>query len=455
MNTTRLLVSEIVGYKTKVITKEVRQLACRHMVDTLACIVCGMQENTPQKVLSYLKEKECRHGIGLLGSQSIRVSAEDAALYYGICAHVCDYDDLSKNFGGHPGAVILPVILALGEETNASKDRLLRAYAAGVEVSAILGASIVNHGLNAGWNPTTLLGIFGAAAAGAVLLDLDEEQTCNAMGISAGEASGLKVNYGSAAKDLTVGRTSAKAVFALKMAVLGLDAAKEPLCSEGGLLTILSEKFDEKKLMKELETHESDFLKPGIILKPYPSCRGMHNGIDGMLKIVRTHGIKPDEVKQIICRVQDTVFESNRYMIPKNGVEGKFSLPYCLALCLYHHQVTPDDFTEDSEITEEMIQMMKKVKLVRDTDFTDAKSGIEVCVQLKDQKNFSVRGNYAKGDPRNPISDEEFKEKLHYCFARRVSKEKEQEIIHMWMQSEKIDFEKLHELLGQGNGGYV
>ena len=72
------------------------------------------------RVLSYLEEKECRHGIGLLGAQNIRVSAEDAALYYGICAHVCDYDDLSKNFGGHPGAVILPVILALGEKKNSS-----------------------------------------------------------------------------------------------------------------------------------------------------------------------------------------------------------------------------------------------------------------------------------------------------------------------------------------------
>jgi len=448
MNTTRSLVSEIVGYKTRTIAKEVRRLACQHMVDTLACMVCGMEENTPLRVLSYLKEKECRNGIGLLGAQNIRASAEDAALYYGICAHVCDYDDLSKNFGGHPGAVILPVILALGEKKNASKEQLLRAYVAGVETSAILGASVVKYGLNAGWNPTTLLGIFGAAAAGAVLLDLNEEQTCNAMGISAGEASGLKVNYGSAAKDLTVGRTSAKAVFALEMAALGLDASKEPLCSEHGLLKILSEKFDEKRLLTELKAHESDFLNPGIILKPYPSCRGMHNGIDGMLKIVRAQKIKPDDVKQIICRVQDTVLESNRYMIPKNGVEGKFSLPYCLVLCIYNQQVTPDDFTEDAKITDEMIQMMKKVKLVKDTNFADAKSGIEVCVQLKDQRNFSVRGNYAKGDPRNPISEEEFEEKLHHCFARRVSKEKEQEIIHMWMESEQINFERLHKLLG-------
>jgi len=430
------------------IPEKVRKAACAHMTDTFSCIVSGMQEDTPKTLLTYLREKQCERGVLLLGSM-IKVNVEDAALYYGICSHCCDFDDISKNLGGHPGAVILPVVLALGQEEKADGELLLRAYVTGVETAAMIGKTAAAAGLASGWNPTTLFGIFGGVAAGAVLCGLNEKELRNALGIAAGEAGGLKVNYGTAAKDLTVGHIASKAIFSIKMAKLGLDAAEDALFAEDGLLKLLTTDFEDAFLLQEIEHHESDFLKPGIILKPYPACRGMHNGIDDILEIIRKNKVDLKQVESILCKVQDTVLESNRYPIPANGVEGKFSLPYCVSVCLMNQQVTPDDFMINTPITEEMLRLMKMVKIEEDPNFTDAKSGIEVCIRMKDGTGYAARSNYAKGDPRNPMDEEEFMEKLHHCLERRLSKEDSDEVIHMWMNPETIAYDHLQEILGK------
>lgn len=447
MGMTELLVKKILEYKTMPIPRDVEKAACRHMLDTFACIVTGMQEKTPQALLHYFDARQCDGGVRLLGNSHIRVNTEDAALYYGACAHVCDFDNLSKNFGGHPGAITLPVVLALGSELGAEGKQLLRSFVGGTEIAAILGKATASADLHPEWNPTTLLGIFASVAAGAILLDFDYTKTLNAIGIAAGDTSGLKINYASAAKDLTVGHTASKAIFALKMAERNLTGAREPLGAKSGLFSILMKNFDEAFFESVLENHKSDFLFPGIIMKPYPACRGVHNGIDDMLQILKDTTILPDQIETILCKVQDTVFSSNRYPIPKNGVEGKFSLPYCLALCVLNKKVTPDDFTESTVITDEMLSIMNLVKLVYDPDFTDAKSGIEVSVRLKDKTSYSTRSCFAKGDPRNPMTDKEFYEKLHHCFERRLSSEQEQALILLWQNVQTINLEKMYPLL--------
>lgn len=402
MNLTTLLAEWIIEFKSKALEPEYREIACRHMTDTLACIICGMKEKTPETMFSYLVKKKDVQGIPVLGIPGVKVAEEDAALYYGICAHVCDFDNLSKNFNGHPGTVILPVVLALGTRKRAAGEGLIRAYIAGTETAAAIGKAFSGTKMKAGWNPTTVLGIFGAVAAGAILMDLNVEECKEALGIAVGEASGLKVNYGSAAKDLAVGRTSSKAIFSLKMAKMGLYAADDPLGQDEGLFHILADDFDNIGFEKMLAEWTSDFFCPGIIMKPYPSCRGVHNGIDGALAIARTNQIQPENIEKVVCRVQSTVFESNRYPIPKDGVEGKFSLPYCVALALINRKVTPEDFTEDSAITERI---------------------------------------------RNPMTVDELREKLHHCFFRKLSEEKERALIDTWLNPESICLEILSGLL--------
>lgn len=438
MDLTRRIAQYAAGFREKPIDSQVYRLASQHFLDTFACVLCGSEEKTATVALSYLEKNRQTAGVKIRGTKDLLVRPEDAAYYYGICAHDCDYDDLSKNLSGHPGAGILPVVMALSGEKQVSGELALRAFLAGIEVDAAIGRAFLKSGLHPGWMQTTVLGIFGAVAAGGVLIGMEPEVLTQALGIAAGEASGVKVNFGSAAKDIAVGHMCGKAVFSLEMARLGLRASGDALGGPEGFFKTLCPDCQTQEIIAWMESGCSDLTSPGIILKPYPSCRGVHNGIDGMLALVREYGFGPEEVERVLCLVQDTVIHSNRYPVPKTREQGKFSLAYCLALCACHGRIAVEDFAADKEIEPELFQFMEKVSVEVDESFRDAKSGIEVQVTLKSGKTYSYRGAYAKGDPNHPLGEKEHEEKLYDCFLRSLSREQAEACIHRFRELEKV-----------------
>jgi 2-methylcitrate dehydratase PrpD len=51
------------------------------------------------------------------------------------------------------------------------------------------------HHYRKGWHPTATLGVFGAAAASARLLNLNVEQTATTLAIAASLSSGIKAQF--------------------------------------------------------------------------------------------------------------------------------------------------------------------------------------------------------------------------------------------------------------------
>lgn len=438
MNLTRRIAEYAISYRTKPLDSEIRRLAKQHILDTFACILCGTKEETATLVLNYLKEYQTPDGVPVWGTGALRVGAEKTAFYYGVCAHDCDYDNLSKNMNGHPGAGILPVIMSLCGECKADGETVLRAFIAGTEVDAAIGRGFLQTDLHPGWMQTSVLGIFGAVAAGGVLMGMDVETLEQSFGIAAAEASGVKISFGSPAKDITVGHMCEKAIFCLKMAKLGLRSSHDTLGSDSGFFKTLCKSCRLDEINEWIKSGNSDFTAPGIILKPYPSCRGVHNGIDGMLSIIKEHPVHPSEVLSVDCLVQDTVMTADRYPVPRTPEQGKFSLAYCLALCACKHKVSVDDFSNTAVIGSELSDFMKKVTVTEDDSFHNAKSGIELRVILKSGETYSYRGTYAKGDPNHPLNDKEHEGKLYDCFLRVVEKTEADEYIRIFRELETV-----------------
>lgn len=438
MNLTRCIAEYAISYRTKPLDTEIRKLAKQHLLDTFACILCGTKEETADLILKYLKRYQTEGGISIWGSDTLRIRSEKAAFYYGVCAHDCDYDNLSKNLNGHPGAGILPVVMALCGECNTDGETVLRAFIAGTEVDAAIGRGFLQSDLHPGWMQTSVLGIFGAVAAGGVLLGIDAETLEHAFGMAAGEASGVKINFGSAAKDITVGHMCEKAVFCLKMAQLGLKSSQDTLGSNRGFFKTLCKTCQMDEIVDWMKSGNSDFTTPGIILKPYPSCRGVHNGIDGMLSIIERHSFHSSEVQTVECLVQDTVLTADRYPIPQTPEQGKFSLAYCLALCACKHKVAVDNFSKTAVIEPEISTFMKKVTVTEDNSFHNAKNGIELRVTLHNGETYFYRGAYAKGDPNHPLDDKEHEGKLYDCFLRVTKKSEADEYIRIFRNLEVV-----------------
>ena len=110
------------------------------------------------------------------GEAAPSLRAADAALVNGTSIHAFELDDYHQA-KLHPGAVVIPAAIAMAEKLDASGERLVTAIAAGYEVMIRTSLALNPSAARLrGWHLTGVCGPFGAAAACASLLGLDEEQ---------------------------------------------------------------------------------------------------------------------------------------------------------------------------------------------------------------------------------------------------------------------------------------
>ncbi|MCL7417770.1 MAG: MmgE/PrpD family protein, partial [Halalkalicoccus sp.] len=128
----------------------------RAFVDTVGVTLAGLSTEVGGAVSRWLPD-------GGLVALPGRADPEHA-LALGAAGHALDYDDLSWAIDGHPSVVLVPPILALAGETDASGREAVAAYVAGFEVMSTVAAPISPGHYETGWHATATFGAFGAAA---------------------------------------------------------------------------------------------------------------------------------------------------------------------------------------------------------------------------------------------------------------------------------------------------
>ncbi len=104
---------------------------------------------------------------------------------------------------------------------------------------------------------------------------------------------------------------------------------------------------------------------------------------------------------------------------PATGLQGKFSLEYCLAAALLDGQVVLATFTDQAVRRPEAQDLLSRVEPVEDAQEMAFPIGgfAEVRVLTRDGKEHSVRVETPKGDPQRPLSWEELAAKFRDCAA--------------------------------------
>ncbi len=110
--------------------------------------------------------------------------ASDAAFANGTLAHGMDFDDTHTSATLHPGVVIVPTALAVGEREGVSGRDVIAAVAIGYEILARLGRAYPSKFQHRGFHATSVLGIISATAITARLSGLDLETSVHATGIA-------------------------------------------------------------------------------------------------------------------------------------------------------------------------------------------------------------------------------------------------------------------------------
>jgi 2-methylcitrate dehydratase PrpD len=394
-------------------------LAKRAILDTVGVTLAGTRHRLAAPCLGFLDWTGGAPQAAVLGTGR-RASVPDAAWANGTFGHALDYDDVNWTMWGHPSVTVLPPALALGEALGASGAAVLNAYLVGFEVAAKVGAGTVPALVERGWHPTGILGAFGAAAAAATLLGLDEGRASCALGLAASSGGTIRAQVGTMAKPFHAGQAARAGVVAAKLAASGFTAAADALEHELGFVrAYCGDAPADLAKIGEAVGDPPDILAHGVAIKRYPCCSEAHPAIDAMLELAAAHRIAAPEVEAIEVGVNPIIAAVLSQHAPESGAAGMFSMEYCMAAALLDRRVGLGQFSDARARDPELRSLLGRVRMYVRPDLADRADAFNlaslVTVRLRDGRVLRREVKAAKGTPANPLSESELTEKFRAC----------------------------------------
>ena len=335
---------------------EVVQVAGQCILDWFGCALAGSAEP-----LAAILREEFGHRTGkcrVIGAD-LRLDARTAALLNGASGHALDYDDSSHAVGCHATAPVLPAALAQAEEMGANGKSLIAAFVAGVEVEGRVHQAMGSDHYGIGWHATATYGTFGATAAVAHLLGLDEEAFGRALGLAASHASGVKANFGTMTKPYHAGFAAEKGVNCARLAQRGYTANPEALAGNQGFIHAASNGKPAR------EGANDGWLIRDTLFKYHAACHLTHASIENVLKLGSR--LDPAELSALTLSVHPALLDVCGIEEPKTGLEGKFSLRGTAALALAGKDTAdPGTFVDPVVSSAEVQALIAKVSVETD-----------------------------------------------------------------------------------------
>ena len=341
-----------------------------------------------------------------------------AALMNATLAHSLDFDDTHAVAIVHPGAPVIPAALAAAEMTGAHGADVVAGIVAGYEVALRLALALpAGAHYDRGFHPSATCGAFGAAAAAARVFGLGPDAVTSALGIALSQSAGSLqfLANGAWTKRFQVGWAGMAGLVAATLAREGFKGAAEPIEGRHGFLNAYAPSPVPGRVTAGLgEVYE--LMATGV--KPYPSCRWGHAGIDAALAIRAEHRILPHEIEAVTLGVSRAGLlligePAAKKADPRNIVDGQFSGPFVIAVALATGTMDWDSYCllDDAGIR----TLMSKISCENDPA-VEAEFPLNMSGKLKVRARGQVFERMVvvpRGEPANFPSEADLRAKFH------------------------------------------
>jgi len=426
----------------KDLSDEVIDCAKYRFLDYVSVACRGSKEEPSQAIFRLVKEMG--KGQGVIVGTRVKAPYLYAALANGTSSHSIEMDDVHNEASLHPGVVIFSAALAAGEMAGASGKNFILAVVLGYEVMVRLGSALgPENSYKRGFHPTGTCGTFGSSVAAAKMLGLKEEKILNALGISGSQAAGSMeyLAQGAWTKPFHAGWAAHSGMVAALLSRKGFKGPSSILEGRDGFLNAYSGGAAPSKV---LEGIGSGFQILRTSVKLHACCRYMHPPIDAVLKIVNENNLRPEQVKRIrigVLRAGAPLIAEpmeSKYN-PQSIVDAQFSMPFGAAAAILYGKAGLKEFQLATIQSQPVRELMRKVACFIDPELDRTfprqwRAFAEILTQ--DEKRYSTTVEYPKGDPENPLSWEEMKERFHDLTGQIMKKEQRLKIVEA---VEKLD----------------
>ncbi len=369
------------GFKNADVTPSARLWTIHALLDWVGVTVAGAKEPLSQILTDQYGETE---GPCTVIAQGKRARAHDAALINGSAGHALDYDDVNFRLHGHPSVPVAPVILALAEEHGFTGENVIRSFIVGYEVECALGGMAGDEHYNNGFHVTGTMGTFGAAAAAANLLGLNAEQTMNAMGIAATQASGIKSMFGTMTKPLHAGKAAMNGLIAAQLAAKDFTAGHDAVECPQGFMAVSAPGFEPENFTAG---GNQPYEVENNLFKYHAACYLTHSTIEALNDIRAKHDISLNDVEKLRIFMPPNNRKVCDIAEPESGLQIKFSIRHLAAMALDGQNTADlDMYTDENANDPRYVEARRKIQIV-EKELTRRCAGA-VSVDAKDGRTF-------------------------------------------------------------------
>ena len=402
----------------KDVPAKVREATVFHVLDTIGVALGAADNEQIRKVSALWLQNELTKEASVW-QQNRQAGLGKAAFLNAMLAHTLEMDDVHTESKTHIGTVVVPATWAMAEYLKASGQELLLAVLCGYEVMSRIGMAFgVSAHRNKGWHVTATAGTFGAAAACAKLLKLNQQQTINALGLAGAQSFGTWAFLGDGAtcKVLNPARASQMGLEAALLAKAGMTGPEHILTAEdGGLFPMMSDGADATLVAKDLGTSWQSLR---VDNKPYPACRSTHCVIDGMLELCKKHNLQSEDIEHVVVETYLVGYKqcglAPGSLDPQTVVNAKFSTAFVAACAVLFGKFGLQQVEPEVIANPKVKALVKKVEVKPAEDLTGLYPehwGCRIAVQCTDGANHKIYVKDASGSVANPLTQEQVKAK--------------------------------------------
>ncbi|XOV83016.1 MAG: MmgE/PrpD family protein [bacterium] len=403
------------------------------LLDFIGVTIAGMEEPLA-RILRADAADQGGHPQACVFATGERVATQQAALINGAAGHAHDYDDVQLAMSGHPTVPVAPVVFALAEQHNLTGPELIAAFSTGVDAECIISRYAGASHYQQGWHATGTMGCFGAAAAAASMLKLNDFQTATALGIAGTQAAGLKSQFGTMCKPFHAGHAAATGLQAANLAARGFSSRTDILEIEQGFLDTQSNSTDPARFA--LAMQQQSYVQD-ICFKYHAACYLTHSAIEATRELCARNAFDPRRIKHVQVAVDEGHLRVCNIAAPVSGLEAKFSLRFTVAMTLAGVDTSSIDiFTDELTRDPQLIAFRDRVWVVTHPSPNPASI---VTITTEDNQQFQHATNV--GIPMRDLDGQwqKLAHKFRSLVTPRLGLTRTEKIIDLCLHLETLD----------------
>lgn len=332
----------------------------------------------------------------------------------GFAAHVLELDDGHRHGMIHLGASIVSAVLEVAKKGGLKSDDVLQGIVMGYEAAVRCAKAIQPGHKERGYHVSGTCGTIGSAMGVAFACNYNKEQLKSTLACAVSSAAGvLEIQeQASELKPYNTARAAYDGVLAAQIGKLALPGPDDILGGKRGFLAALTD-TPHPEFLTDFSVH--GYCIEGIYQKVHAACRHCHPAIDATLDMRKDLHLQPEQIEKIEVHTYKLAVGSHDHTQIMGISSAKLSTPYAVAQAIVKGSCGYADYNEENLNDYWIKNLTQKVRVVEDENLTaqsPAVRGARVIIYFKNGEEYEASCLYPKGEPENPLTQEELEEKF-------------------------------------------